>query len=97
MALKRFKGSSGTLVTLEHDSRVLRGNSLGDPHVRKLGVWLPPQYDEGAGRGRGRRFPVLYDMVGFTGSGLSHVGWRAFGYNLPERALRLMHERRMGP
>ena len=97
MALKRFKGRSGTLVTLEHDSRVLRGNPLGDPHVRKLGVWLPPQYDEGAGRGRGRRFPVLYDMVGFTGSGLSHVGWRAFGDNLPERAARLMHERKMGP
>ena len=41
--------------------------------VRKLAVWLPPQYDEGATRGRGRRFPVLYDLVGFTGSGLAHV------------------------
>src|SRR5215468_4746163 len=97
MTLKRLKGKNGTLVTLEHTSRVLRGNQLGDPHVRKLGVWLPPQYDEGAGRGRGRRFPVLYDLVGFTGSGLAHTGWRPFGYNVPDRVTRLMHERRMGP
>ena len=64
------------LVVCEHTSQVLADNPLGDPHVRKLAVWLPPQYDERGGRGRGRRFPVLYDLVGFTGSGLSHVGWK---------------------
>jgi len=37
-------------------------------------------------QGIGRRFPVLYDLVGFTGSGLAHVGWKAFGDNVPERA-----------
>ena len=93
MALKRAKGDRGTLVVLEHVSRVLKANPLGDPHVRKLGVWLPPQYD-GLGR---RRFPVLYDLVGFTGSGLSHVGWKPFGDNVPERAARLIREGKMGP
>ena len=67
MALKHSKGPSGTLIVLEHTSKILNDNPLGDPHVRKVAVWLPPQYDEGAGR---RRFPVLYDLVGFTGSGL---------------------------
>src|SRR6266705_5225170 len=61
--------------------------------VRKLGVWLPPQYDEGSRR----RFPVLYDLVGFTGSGLAHANWRPFGDNVPERAARLIRERKMGP
>jgi len=93
MALKRPRGPAGTLVVLEHVSSVLKGNPLGDPHARKLGVWLPPQYD-GSG---GRRFPVLYDLVGFTGSGLSHAAWRSFGDNLPERAARLIHEGKMGP
>ena len=65
--------------------------------MRKLAVWLPPQYDEAAGAGRGQRFPVLYDIVGFTGSGLAHVGWRPFGDNVAERAARLIHERKMGP
>src|SRR5258708_3997260 len=97
MALKRPAWSAGALVMLEHDSKILRGNPLGDPHVRKLAVWLPPQYNEGATRGKGRRFPVLYDLVGFTGSGLSHVGWKNFSENVPERAARLIHEKKMGP
>jgi len=93
MARKRPRGEAGTLVVLEHDSKILRDNPLGDPHVRKLGVWLPPQYDRGARQ----RFPVLYDLAGFTGSGLSHTNWKPFGENLPERAARLIHEKKMGP
>ena len=92
MALKRPKGPAGMLVVLEHDSKILRGNPLDDPHVRKLAVWLPPQYD-----GTRRRFPVLYDLVGFTGSGLAHTNWKPFGDNVPERAARLIHEEKMGP
>jgi hypothetical protein len=95
--LKRSTWSTGRVVVLDHDSKVLRDNPLGDPSARKLAVWLPPQYDEGATRGRGRRFPLLVDMVGFTGSGLSHIAWKNFGENLPERAARLVHEGRMGP
>src|ERR1700694_844227 len=94
MALKRPRWKPGTLVMLEHVSTVLKGNPRGDPHVRKLAVWLPPQYDEGAGK---RRFPVLYDLVGFTGSGLAHANWKAFGDNVPERAARLIREGQMGP
>jgi S-formylglutathione hydrolase FrmB len=94
MARKRPKGPSGTLVVLEHTSKILKDNPLGDPHVRKLGVWLPPKYDEGPGK---RRFPVLYDLVGFTGSGLAHTNWKPFGDNVPERAARLIREQKMGP
>ncbi|HEX2198033.1 MAG TPA: alpha/beta hydrolase-fold protein [Burkholderiales bacterium] len=93
MALKRPQGHPGTAVVLEHVSQVLKRNPLGDPHVRKLGVWLPPQYDETPNR----RFPVLYDLVGFTGSGLAHLAWKNFAYNLPERAARLIHGGKMGP
>ncbi len=94
--IKRPQWDSGRIVVLEHVSKILRDNPLGDPSVRKLAVWLPPQYDEGGTRGRGRRFPVFVDMVGFTGSGLSHIAWKNFSENLPERAARLVHERRMG-
>jgi enterochelin esterase-like enzyme len=93
MALKRPKGPTGTLAVLEHSSRILNDNPLGDPHVRRLAVWLPPQYD-GTG---GRRFPVLYDLVGFTGSGLAHTAWKPFSDNVPERAARLIRAQRMGP
>ena len=83
----------GRLVVLEHVSRVLEGNPLGDPHVRKLHVWLPPHYDAQPGR----RFPVLFDLAGFTGSGPAHLAWRGFDENLAERAARLVHARRMAP
>ena len=96
MALKRPKWKPGTLVFLEHESKILKGNALGDPHVRKLAVWLPPQYDDIGPKAWGQRFPVVYDLVGFTGSGLSHVGWKNFSENVPERAARLIDEGRMG-
>jgi hypothetical protein len=97
MAIKRAKWATGRIVTLEHTSAVLADNPLGDPRVRTLDVWLPPQYDQLRGRGRGAKFPVLFDLVGFTGSGRSHTNWRNFEENVPERAARLVHEKRMGP
>jgi S-formylglutathione hydrolase FrmB len=93
MALKRPKGDPGTLVVLEHDSKILKGNPLGDPHLRGLGVWLPPGYDHSGNK----RYAVLYDLVGFTGSGLAHANWKPFGDNVPERAARLIHDKKMGP
>jgi S-formylglutathione hydrolase FrmB len=97
MALKRPQWKTGNVVILEHVSRRLKDNALGDPHVRKLAVYLPPGYDEGATRGRGKRYPVIVDMVGFTGSGLSHVAWKNFSENVPERVDRLVHQGKMGP
>lgn len=95
MARKRIYWPTGKVVTLEHRSKVLKNNRLGDPHVRPLTVWLPPGY-EGAAR-RGQRFPVLFDLVGFTGSGPSHTNWRNFDENAPDRAARLINEKKMGP
>jgi enterochelin esterase-like enzyme len=92
MSIKRVKWPMGNVVVLEHRSALLKNNALGDPYVRKLAVWLPPQYERGADR-----FPVLFDLVGFTGSGLAHSGWKAFGDNVAERAARLVGTGRMGP
>ena len=92
--LKRSSNNHGQLVMLEHTSNVLAGNPLGDPHIRQLPVWLPPQYHSARSK---HRFPVLFDLVGYTGSGLSHVAWRNFDESVPEQAARLIAERRMGP
>jgi len=45
----------------------------------------------------GRGLPLLVDLVGFTGSGLSHTNWVGFRENLPERLDRLIGEQRMPP
>ncbi len=96
MVLKRTNWLAGRLLTLEHTSKVLADNPLGDPTTRLLDVWLPPQYDKAAA-GRAQRYPVLFDLVGYTGSGKSHTNWRNFDENVPERVARLIHERKMGP
>jgi enterochelin esterase-like enzyme len=89
-----MSNSDGRIVILEHDSRVLRDNRLGDPHVRRFPVWLPAQYDTAP---KNRRFPVLFDLVGYTGSGWSHTNWRSFDESVPEQAARLIRDRKMGP
>jgi enterochelin esterase-like enzyme len=96
MARKRPVSVAGKVVVLEHHSRLLDGNPLGDPATRPLAVWLPPQYDARRG-GPGRRFPVLYDLVGFTSTGPAHLNWKPFSENLAERVARLVHEQKMGP
>lgn len=45
----------------------------------------------------GRVLPLLVDLVGFTGSGLSHTNRVGFRENLPERLDRLIGEQRMPP
>ncbi len=97
MALKRLRWPSGRIIELEHHSKILADNPLGDPHIRKLHVWLPAQYHVGTKHRQGKRFPMLFDLVGFTGSGFSHTNWKNFSENVPERAARLIYEKKMGP
>lgn len=94
MARKRTNWPDGQVVILEHDSRILADNPLGDPHRRRFPVWLPPGYGGGSGH---RKLPVLFDLTGYTGSGWSHTNWQNFDENVPERLARLLHEGRMGP
>ena len=54
---------AGRLDEVEVASEALRGNPLGDPHVRPLWVYLPPGYDDD----RERRYPSVYVIQGFTG------------------------------
>lgn len=53
----------GRVDELEIDSEVLRGNVLGDPHVRPVWVYVPPDYDDDPDR----RYPSVYVIQGFTG------------------------------
>jgi S-formylglutathione hydrolase FrmB len=57
---------AGRLDELVIDSEALRGNPLGDPHLRPLWVYVPPGYDEDPGR----RYPSIYVIQGYTG----HLG-----------------------
>lgn len=60
---------SGVLILLsmveiiEHESRILQGNPLGDPTRRKIYMYLPPGYN------RSQPYVTLLGLVGFTGTG----------------------------
>lgn len=92
MALHPFRQPLGRLVHLTIDSVALRGNLLGDPTCRTVAVYLPPGYDAGS-----RRYPLFVDLVGYTGSGLHHTGWRAFDESVPQQVDRLVEQGVMGP
>jgi len=68
--------SPSRVVSVQFASRALRGNPLGDPHVRTVPVYLPPGYDDPAQAKR--RYPSAYVLTGFTGRGtmlLNDNGW----------------------
>jgi hypothetical protein len=52
-------------------SEVLKGSLQGDATERELHVYTPADYSKSS------KLPMLVDVVGFTGSGLSHTSWRA--------------------
>src|SRR5439155_850658 len=54
---------AGTFEEHELESDALRGNRLGDPHVRPLWVYTPPGY----ARDEDRRLPSIFLIQGHTG------------------------------
>ncbi len=72
---------SGRLEQLTIDSQLLRGNPLGDPHMRPLWVQLPRGYDDAPDR----RYPSIYVIQGLTGQLDMWTNRVPFRPNVPER------------
>src|ERR1700680_4586234 len=81
--MRRFFGPRGSVSRVTIESQALKNNMLGDPAARVVDVYVPAGHD-------GQGLPLLVDLVGFTGSGLSHTNWSGFRENLPERLDRLV-------
>jgi enterochelin esterase family protein len=86
----------GTVEIRRHESRILRSNPLGDPHVRDLCVYLPPEYETRENTGE-RRFPVVYLLTGFTGRGRMLLNDNAFTPNIAERMDALISSGKIAP
>jgi S-formylglutathione hydrolase FrmB len=78
----------GRFDELEIESDVLRGNPLGDPHVRPLWVYVPPGYDDEPER----RLPSIYLIQGMTGQIDMWRNRSALRPTVPERIDRLFAE-----
>src|ERR1700751_2880332 len=88
--MRTFQGPRGTVSRITVEGQVLKANMLGDPTARVVDVYVPAGHS-------GEGLPVLVDLAGFTGSGLSHTNWVGFRENLPERLDRLIGEVLMPP
>jgi len=68
------------------ESAALRGNPLGDPHVRPLAVYLPPSYTDDPAR----RYPLVLMLSSHGNTGASLTNWRPWDESLPEQIDRLI-------
>ncbi len=82
----------GEVLTEYFDSRVLRGNPLGDPPRRPIAIYLPPGYTKARGP-----LPIVYGVVGYTGTGRSLLNVDPLGEDLKARMDRLIRTRKCGP
>lgn len=64
---------SSNITYITYESEILKGNALGDPHIRRFPVWLPPGYEDSD-----KAYPVVFGLMGFTGGGIMYLG-RRFG------------------
>jgi enterochelin esterase-like enzyme len=80
------------VIVEQFTSRVLANNPLGDPATRALPIILPPDYETSS-----NRYPVIYGLTGFTGSGpmmLNVSGWQP---NFQQRIDRMMADGKLPP
>lgn len=68
------------------ESWALKGNALGDPHVRTLPVYLPPHYNDD----QTRRYPLILMLSSHGNTGQSLLNWRPWDESLPQQLDRLI-------
>lgn len=81
----------GTVVCLQHKSKILKNNPCGDKFIRDVYVYLPPDYDET------KIYPSVYVLTGFTGRGKMLLNDAAFTPNFAQRMDNLINDRKIRP
>jgi len=79
----------GELHTRVLESDVLRGNPLGDPHIREVPVYLPPGCNDDT--------PLVAVLAGFTGVGAGALRGTPWDLSFPARYEQLLENGRAAP
>src|SRR6266568_8680155 len=77
---------TGTIRQVTIESKALRGNRLGDPHVRKLFIYLPSGYEDDPAR----RYPALLMLSSHGNTAQSMLNWRAWDESIDQQLDRLI-------
>ncbi len=83
----------GRIVSVEHESEVLKHNALGDPSRRALPIYLPPGYDDQPEQ----RYPVVWVLAPFGSWGERYFNLQAWDENIVQRMDRLTGEGKVKP
>src|SRR5689334_18163396 len=68
------------------DSDALRHNALGDPHIRKLPIYLPPGYEADSTK----RYPLVLMLSSHGNTGQSLTNWRPWDESIDQQMDRLI-------
>ncbi|MFN0205609.1 MAG: alpha/beta hydrolase [Planctomycetota bacterium] len=82
-----------TVEAVRVESKALRGNPWGDPTDRELIAVLPPGYHDDAKR----RYPVLWLLAGYYGSGRMSLNRNYSSPAIDERVGKLILQKKMPP
>lgn len=77
----------GRVVIEDVEHEALKDNPLGDPFRRAIPIYLPPGYERS-----GRRYPVIYWIHGWGGTGLRETNVNPWQPSLPELIDRVIAE-----
>jgi enterochelin esterase family protein len=91
--LGKLLGLAGDVRIDFIDSLALRDNPLGDPSLRPLAVYVPPNFDPQGSK----RYPVIYVLHGYSGDVAALVSARPWETNVVQWVDRLIRERTMPP
>ena len=84
--------TEGHILIESFESQVLKTNPLKDPSLRKLVLYLPPDYPHSQ-----KKYPVLFLLSGFTGKGAMFLNQDAFSEAMDEKLNRLIRTKKIQP
>ncbi len=85
------KSSNSQIIIEQFHSRSLEGNPLKDPELRRVPVYLPPDYEPK------NKYPSLYLLASFGSRGLKMLADDIWEENIQERLDRLIQAGKMRP
>lgn len=78
------------LKIIKHKSRILKNNSLKDPFIRDVVVYLPPSY-----KTKRKKYPVVFLIAGFTGFGKMSLNVSPYTENIQQRLDRMIGKEKL--
>jgi len=85
--------SDSNIVLHRFESKILKPNSLKDPYIRDIIVYLPPGYSQTDSKG----YVAVLALAGFGGTGRMLLNADPFGENIEQRMNRLILSKKCGP